>query len=171
GAPRRLTTDSAVDATPSWSPDRNWIYFRSTRSGENQVWRLPARGGDAMRVTQNGGRLALASPDGRFLFYANRGGLWRVPAEGGAESPIIDSIGGFGLFAVADQGIYFVSAPEADGGYTLRFHESASGAVRDIASMPAGLFYSLSISPDERYALFGLTEQADSDLMLVENFR
>lgn len=51
GATQRLTTAAGNDSQPRWSADGRSIYFLSTRSGTNQVWRLPAAGGEARAVT------------------------------------------------------------------------------------------------------------------------
>jgi dipeptidyl aminopeptidase/acylaminoacyl peptidase len=50
-APRRLTSDAASSTDPEWSAAGDVIYFLSARSGSSQVWRVPADGGDASRVT------------------------------------------------------------------------------------------------------------------------
>ena len=50
-APQRLTSDAASSTDPEWSPNGDAIYFLSSRSGSGQVWRVPAAGGDAVRVT------------------------------------------------------------------------------------------------------------------------
>ena len=50
-APQRLTSDAASSTDPEWSPNGDAIYFLSARSGSGQVWRVPAAGGDAVRVT------------------------------------------------------------------------------------------------------------------------
>jgi dipeptidyl aminopeptidase/acylaminoacyl peptidase len=49
--PQRLTSDAASSTDPEWSPNGDAIYFLSARSGSGQVWRVPAAGGDAVRVT------------------------------------------------------------------------------------------------------------------------
>jgi dipeptidyl aminopeptidase/acylaminoacyl peptidase len=49
--PQRLTSDAASSTDPEWSPNGDAIYFLSSRSGSGQVWRVPAAGGDAVRVT------------------------------------------------------------------------------------------------------------------------
>ena len=85
GKPRRMTTDPANDGNPSWSRDGQWIYFDSHRTGEQQVWKIPDGGGDAIQVTRDGGFAALESPDGKFIYYTKDlegrafGGFpWRV---------------------------------------------------------------------------------------------
>ncbi len=49
--PIRLTQGDASSTDPQWSPKGDAVYFLSARSGSNQVWRQPAGGGDALRVT------------------------------------------------------------------------------------------------------------------------
>ena len=69
---RRMTTDPASDTTPRWSPDGKAIYFLSSRSGSSQVWRLPAGGGEATRVTSLPLDVGsyLVSPDGNLLLVS-----------------------------------------------------------------------------------------------------
>src|SRR6185295_18975220 len=69
GKPRRLTNNPALDHVPSFSDDGKWIYFQSNRTGQVQIWRVPLAGGDAVQVTQEGGSVAVESPDGAHLYY------------------------------------------------------------------------------------------------------
>ncbi len=72
GNPIRLTSHPADDSLASWSRDGEWIYFTSRRGGRDQMWRMPAGGGKPDQVTRNGGRLALESPDGKFLYHTKK---------------------------------------------------------------------------------------------------
>jgi acylaminoacyl-peptidase len=49
--PRRLTAAGTESNTPRWGADGR-LYFLSTRSGSQQLWRLDLRGGEAEPVTQ-----------------------------------------------------------------------------------------------------------------------
>lgn len=51
GQPRRLTQHEANDSNPRWSPDGQYLFFLSTRSGSSQVWRLALAGGEPTQVT------------------------------------------------------------------------------------------------------------------------
>ena len=49
GKPTRLT-DAALNATtPRWSADGASVYFLAAKDGVNQLWRVPAKGGEAER--------------------------------------------------------------------------------------------------------------------------
>ena len=91
GAPRRLTTDPAVDALPRWSGDGREVYFTSNRSGNWQVYAVPAAGGTARRVRTNRHRewQVDPSPDGRSIaFLSNAQGpeyLFVMDLRTGAE--------------------------------------------------------------------------------------
>src|SRR6201999_1893163 len=56
GPPRRLTTDAHVDALPRWSADGARVFFTSDRSGNWQVYSMPAAGGETRRVRDNRSR-------------------------------------------------------------------------------------------------------------------
>jgi len=70
---RQLTTHSAADRNPAWSPDGMWIAFESTRSGENQIWLLSTSGGEPRQFTtlSTGASQAVWSPDGKQLAFVS----------------------------------------------------------------------------------------------------
>jgi TolB protein len=73
------TSDNGTPATPS--PDGTAIYFVSDRGGAPQIYRMPAMGGPANRVTFNGtyNISPALSPDGRWLAYISRiGGAFKL---------------------------------------------------------------------------------------------
>ena len=69
---RRLTSHSASDSNPRWSPDGKAIYFLSTRSGSSQIWKIAPDGGEATQVSSAAldvGSLVV-SPDGKRLAFS-----------------------------------------------------------------------------------------------------
>ena len=77
GPPIRLTDDVAVDTTPAWSPNGDYLYLSSTRGGSLNIWRLPidpATGRaigtpEAMLVAAESAVRPTLSRDGRLLAY------------------------------------------------------------------------------------------------------
>ncbi len=173
GKPRRLMTDPAEDVMPSWSHNGMWIYFCSNRTGEYQIWKVRATGGDAIQLTKNGGLAALESADGKILYYAkgeDQTALWSVPVDGGEETRILDSLSNWANFDVADDGIYYVPTPTNSRECPVRFFRFASRRWTTIASadsVPRGI----SVSPDRRTLICALGESRGSDIVLVQNFR
>lgn len=51
GEPRALTATPKNERHPRWSPDGKWIAFESNRSGDYQIYLLPAAGGEAQQIT------------------------------------------------------------------------------------------------------------------------
>ena len=92
GAAERVTTSAhnVAYAGIRWSPDGRFI---ACFSGDGAVQIVPVDGGPARKIVEIEGRLRghneLAwSPDGSRLVYADGGGIWVVPAEGGVPREI-----------------------------------------------------------------------------------
>ena len=70
-------TPKKDESRPQWSPDGKSIAFLSDRGGEEattQVWRMPATGGEARRLTQFGEDISdfVWSPDGKRIAFIAR---------------------------------------------------------------------------------------------------
>ena len=81
GEPKRLSQSGGIDTEAVFTPDGGSIYFVSDRGGSPQIYRMPARGGSAERVTFQGSyNISPAiSPDGRWLAYVSRvGGAFKL---------------------------------------------------------------------------------------------
>ncbi|MBN2082784.1 PD40 domain-containing protein [bacterium] len=86
---RRITDHLAWDYLPRYSPDGEWIAFVSDRSGNDDIWVIPAAGGPARQVTRYSGGDTLCNwtVDGeRILFSSQRGNwsqdLYSIDADG-----------------------------------------------------------------------------------------
>jgi Tol biopolymer transport system component len=150
----------------------------SARSGQRQIWKMPAGGGEAIQITKHGGHVALESPDGRFLYYSIRGGegerdglggLRRVPVSGGDETDVLPSVT-FYNFALRHDGIYFIPRADPDGRSAIHFYSFASGKSRQVVAV-GETSQGISVSPDGQTLLYCQIDERRSDLMLVENFR
>jgi dipeptidyl aminopeptidase/acylaminoacyl peptidase len=87
---QRLTADLSRNDSPVWSPDGRQIAFRSTRSGQQEIWLKAANGSgtDVMLSTDANTKFPSHwSRDGQFILYsdnapATRIDLWYIPVEG-----------------------------------------------------------------------------------------
>jgi len=67
GVPLRLTTNPAHNHQPVWSPDGRYIAFLRRTGNEEEVWIVPALGGQERKLAQVVGGGLDWSPDGKFL--------------------------------------------------------------------------------------------------------
>jgi Tol biopolymer transport system component/predicted Ser/Thr protein kinase len=181
GQPRRLTTHPAFEHFASWSRDGKWIYFRSTRSGRSEIWRMPAGGGDAVQMTTTGGAGAWESWDGQTLYYSRHdgngpegfsSGVFARPVGGGPERQILPSIFRWDFFPAKD-GIYYVALVESRrfNVLELRFLSFATGKSKVLTRFQARTSQGLSVSADGKTILYsGRAPGAGADLVLIQNF-
>ncbi len=177
GVPRLLRTIPGSDnLSPSWSRDGNWLYFASKHGGEAfQVWKTPSQGGTPVRLTRDGGISPVESFDGRYLYYSKyeQNGVWRMPLEGSSEeTEVLSDIepGGWPNWALSREGIYFLKFgkfPHAE----LAFFSLASGKTHVVWPLDRKLGWGLSLSEDGRSLVYVQNQFAESNLMLVRNFR
>jgi Tol biopolymer transport system component len=174
--PDRLTSEDSEEITPCWSEDGRWIYFGSTRSGDWQLWKMPAQGGKAERVTRSGGVITIGVRDG-FVYYLKsmEAKIWRVPEEGGREEAILSTpeFHYSRYSALGDGGIYFLSPV---GAYPvprmISFLNFDTGRITEIVEMkgkPLVWEPGISVSADGRWMLYSQVDEEAGDITLVEN--
>ena len=160
-------------ATARKERDGRRLYFASKRTGEYQVWKTPAQGGEPLQVTHGGGIAPVESPDGKTLYFAKEsgtGGLWKMAAAGGPETQVLPDLYRYN-YAVTDKGIYFTPRNEADGNSSVQFYSFATGKTTQIVKVPKPLDLGPSVSPGGRTLLYSQIDYSGRGLMLVENFR
>jgi tricorn protease len=101
---RRITSTSAVESDPHFSPDGQQIAFTSNRSGSNSVYVVSVNGGDAQRLTWHPSPAIVRgwSNDGKRVLYASNREtapnpyhrLWTIALQG-ANPELISSQWGF----------------------------------------------------------------------------
>jgi Tol biopolymer transport system component len=169
-----LTSDAFNNTRPSWSLDKQWIYFASDRTGDWQIWKMPSSGGKPEQITWGGGRDPVVSWDGRRVYYAKSPpiqGIWAVPAEGGQEVQIVGR-GRSLSFDVAENGIFmmdFSAEPQA----TVEMFSFASREIVQVARLPAGLRLGgyFAVSRDGRSMLYTRVDSWQSDIEMLRGFR
>ena len=171
---RRLTSGNVNEAIPSWSSNGSWIYYTSNPTGRQELWKAPVQGGKPVQVTLNGGFTGFECAARSSLFYTKgeSAGVWELPLQGGAEQLVVPNGGGQREFAVAPEGIYYLTSPSLDGSRSVRFHSFTSRNDRDVARLnieaaPEGL----TVSPDRHTILFTAAIRDASNIMIATGFR
>jgi Tol biopolymer transport system component len=169
GSVRRMTTAATNEGRPSFSADGRWLYFRSDRSGSEQIWKMPAEGGEWIQVTRNGAWEAIESLDGRWLYFArNRParGLWRMPPGGGAEEKVLEDVRE-GLWGLSNDAAFYIDARTAEL-FKAPFGSSRPGLLARISVPIGGIYSGFSVRADGRSVLFPQTSEFASDVMLLD---
>jgi len=179
-SPRRLRQDPGDEHLPDWSRDGRFIYFTKGGGGDyitegpSGVWRVPATGGAAERMTSDGGYGASESIDGKTLFFIrdlpddSGFALLALSLAGGPERRLAQSVGD--TFAVGLAGVYtvdFWSGPPPP----LFLRDPVTGRGRLLGTLEKAHPYGLTVSPDGKTILYTRLVNEGTNLMLIENFR
>jgi Tol biopolymer transport system component/DNA-binding winged helix-turn-helix (wHTH) protein len=188
GGPTRILTASQPNGGfPSFSRDGQWLYFCVVQpSGPDRkarIWKMPAAGGAAVRVTKDPGTLGIESYDRRDLYYVEESAqlstLWRVPTAGGAPVKVVEGVL-LAQFDVSDAGIYFIqrASPalgaffiDRPGDTRLQFFDFATKRVTTVAGGLGWVGMGLSASRDGRTVLFTRIDSSINELTIVDGFR
>jgi len=70
---KRVTSTSAVESNPYFSPDGNWIAFSSNRAGSNNVYIVSKDGGEPKRLTWHPSNATVRgwTNDGKHVLFAS----------------------------------------------------------------------------------------------------
>src|SRR5256885_6691666 len=71
GEEKHLTTAKGLDDGPEYSPDGNYIYFNSERTGHMQIWRMKPDGSEQEQVFSDelNNWFPHISPDGHWMVF------------------------------------------------------------------------------------------------------
>ncbi|MBN1482532.1 serine/threonine-protein kinase [candidate division KSB1 bacterium] len=172
---RNVTDQPFDDRIPSWSRDGQFIYFGSNRGRDRQIYKMPARGGDAVQVTQGGGNFGYESFDSKFFFYINlgevetSGPLYQVDLESRQESIAInENIYAF-RWVVNPEGIYYIVANE-NNEPVLKLYRYPERTIEQIGILERWCLF-FDVSDDGKYMLLWFSEDYSGDIYMVDFFR
>jgi hypothetical protein len=95
GTPKRINK-VGPSYMHGWSPDGKFLVFTGQRDGEFDIYRVPAAGGEEVRLTTAPGLDdgPEYTPDGKYIYFNSvRSGLmqlWRMKADGSEQTQITD---------------------------------------------------------------------------------
>jgi len=99
---RRLTTRQAPENRPRFSPDGKTIAFSATYDGNTDIYKIPAEGGQPVRLTYHPGADQISgwTPDGTGILFTSRREMtsgrsaqaWQVSARGGHPDKVMEAV-------------------------------------------------------------------------------
>lgn len=93
GNPKQITA-VGPSYLHGWSPDAQWLVFTGGRSSKFDIYKIPAGGGDEIRLTDAPGLNdgPEFSPDGKFIYFnSSRTGkmqIWRMKPDGSEQERV-----------------------------------------------------------------------------------
>jgi Tol biopolymer transport system component/DNA-binding winged helix-turn-helix (wHTH) protein len=174
--PRKVVTNTLEASVPSWSRDGKWIYFTSGPADGTRLYRCPANGGTASRLSKSEALGALESVDGEMVVFANRkessilnAVLLKRPSEQFTLEGI-PRVKDASLWTLVAKGIYLVPT---DSPRSIGYFDFGSKQVRRLIEVNKDLRSSiggLSVSPDGRWIIYSQLDEQSGDIMLVDHF-
>jgi TolB protein len=172
---QRLTENEAFDANPVFTTDGAWIYFESDRTGDHEIWRLPADGGVAEQITRN--RAFDSAPDplpgGGVVFESDRAGakdIWLLAPGADAPVPLTSGPDEDGSPAVSPDGtrVVFESNRGKAAGADLWLVDLDDLELHRVTHTPSGVYVrTADWSPDGKRLVFESNVSGGSALHIV----
>ncbi len=148
-----ITSSTALDTSPQISPDGQWIAWRSTSSGTNEVWVARSDGREARQLTQAGGPITGSprwSPDGTRVVYESR-------TAGNADLFVIPVTGGIARALTNEPSNEVLPSWSADG--TAIYFASDRSGQWQVWRMPSGGGTAVQVTREGGFAAFESYDQ------------
>jgi Tol biopolymer transport system component len=171
-----LTESAADDSEPAFSPDGNFIAFRSERDGGG-LFLMGATGESVRRLTDTGYDPAW-SPDGKEIVYATAAGddprdwgthsqLWRIEVANPSRRHLVTDVDGVQpSWSPGGQRVAFWSVPTGGGQRTL-WTVPVSGGKPVRVTDDTSYNWSPAWSPDGRYLYFASDRKGSMNLWRI----
>jgi len=173
GRPRRLSFDPCNEIPCGWTSAGPWICFATDRGGTWQIWKMGLDGTGRVQITQDGALEGVLSNDGRWIYYIKPEGqgVYRTAVTGGGEERVWTELSRANRTNWTTDGsrIYFFA--RSDGNLRLMSYDIAEASLHPLVPVPGLGGPGIAAAPDGKTVLYARTDDALTDLMLVEGFR
>ena len=166
-----LVPGGTGEGHPDWSPDGQWLFFSSTKSGEDRIWKIPSHGGDRVPVLESKAGPPMLTPDGKGVVYTDENQAVFFQSFSGSSPVLIFSrVFSTESLEPASKGIYANTrvTTGSEMHQSLSFYSFADGKVHEILAYPKQATGGLTISRDGTYGLVSMREHITIDLMTVD---
>ena len=184
GTATRLTSGMAHDMQPRFSPDGETVVFVSDGSGDDNVWMVPAAGGEPTQLSKGIGSSFLSpewTPDGNYVVVSRavplRGleKLWLYHKDGGTGLEMVGGAPGLRMLGAAmgpdPRYVYYhqrVGSWQYNAifpQYQLRVFDRETGTQTTLTNRYGSAFRA-QVSPDGRWLTYGSRHDADTGLRI-----
>jgi Tol biopolymer transport system component len=163
---------SGGQGTIDWSPDGSWIVAAGSDDRGPGLFKIPADGGDPVRLVTGPALNPVWSPDGKLIVYAGALRAGQVPLLGvtpegtPVKLPELKArIGGGHRFLRDSSGLIFLPQNQSLDFWRVDF---ATGATRPITRLSSqGSLHTFDIKPDGKFLVFDRTRE-QSDIVLID---
>jgi Tol biopolymer transport system component/serine/threonine protein kinase len=155
---RQLTTDEAFIEFIDVSPDGSELFLSSNRRGNQDIWRMPAAGGEMQQLTSDPApdwRPSISADGMQIVFYSYRSGnreIWVVPRAGGPARQVTTHDGGDYHPVWSPDGSRIAFASSRSGAFNVLVVAAGGGEPTPVATNPGDNLPSWS--PDGRWIAF-----------------
>jgi Tol biopolymer transport system component len=172
--PHRLAEGLDIVDTPSWSPDGKWLAVSAKEGKMNPLFKVPAAGGQPVRLVEGIAFDPVWSPDGRFILYSEaEGPLHRLRGvtPDGSPFPVpevrVRYMGNRYRFLPDGKSVVVM---RVDAGRSPNFWllDLATGRLRRLTNLASGYqMTGFDVSPDGKQILFD-RHRENSDIVLID---
>ena len=165
---RRLTEHPGEDMLPSWSQDNGSVLFASNRDGKFNIWKVPAEGGEAIRLTAGGAIYGKESRDGDYLIYGNwpQPGISRLNLHNGQVDLVAEDALGYPFDQDTNGLYYLIRVSQTHEGVGLNYRSWAGGVVQRIFTSDR-FRYGFTVLEGMDNILFSRLDREESDLVQI----
>ena len=169
GGDMEVIDDAGVEQRmPGWASDGRSIYFNSVKDGAVAIYLKNLNEGTTNRVSEHEMYTVAESPDGKRLYYSDRGGsLWEAKPDGSAAHALDISAYPVKSWAPTARGIVFSRAGTGSGTFQICIYEG--GSVKVLGKSVVPLVTNdpdVSLSPDGKWFLVAQQDRMLSDIKL-----
>jgi Tol biopolymer transport system component len=168
----QITTHPELDGGPTWSADGTLIAFSSRRSGNDDIWIVPASGSTPTQLTTwpDPDAYPAWSPDGSQIAYASyhdgRFNIWVMPASGGTPTQLTDDPAGDWSPAWSPDGSQIAFTSYRSGSWDIWVMPATGGKPTQLTNAPEADGFP-AWSPDGTQIAFASDRDGNFDIWVM----
>lgn len=163
------------NSLPKWSKDGKNFYFKSNRSGKNEIWSTPYpfmnENQEFTQITNSNG--LIGEELGEFFYYSSlvKTGIWQLNQVTGIEEEIIPHLAfrDWAGWEIHDGSIYYIKRSQNQQASLNRYDIATQldEQVQLLGFTGPSIYGGFSIHPDGSSAVFALMDNISSELMIM----